>query len=146
MVALTPAILLSPTSLFKPYTSLLGAVALTVEATLPLPQLLTNYKRKGCKGFRPSVMVNWIVGDGFKMWYFLASAEGEVPLGFKVCGVFQAVCDLGLGVQWLVWGDGVEGGVGGVKELRSPPPEREGFEMGGLGVGSGSGMVAGGRI
>lgn len=128
-------LLLSPTAVFLPYTSILGYIALTVEATLPLPQLLANWHRRGCRGFRPSVIVNWIIGDSFKMWFFFASSAGEVPWAFKLCGIFQAVCDLGLGVQWFVWGDGpeVEGGYGAErggwreKVLKSPPPEREGF-------------------
>ena len=138
-------LLLSSTALFIPYTNLLGAIALAVEATLPLPQLLANWQRRGCAGFRPSVIANWVVGDSFKMWFFFTSAEGEVPWAFKACGIFQATCDLGLAMQYLVWGDGPQGqsGVGGVgKEVRSPPPEVEGFEMekmgsaaGGMGVG-----------
>jgi hypothetical protein len=141
-------IFFSTTNFFIPYTSLLGYIALTVEATLPLPQLLANWQRRGCKGFRPSVIANWIVGDTFKMWFFFASAPGEVPWAFKLCGVFQAVCDLGLGLQWFVWRDGppeVEGvsgftktvNVGGERGLfggreklvKSPPPERVGFEL-----------------
>jgi hypothetical protein len=131
-------LLLSSTSLFIPYTNLLGAIALAVEATLPLPQLLTNWQRRGCAGFRPSVIANWVVGDTFKMWFFFTSAEGEVPWAFKACGVFQAMCDLGLALQYLVWGDGPAGASGVGKEVRSPPPEMEGFEMekvGGGGVG-----------
>ncbi|KAF2646847.1 hypothetical protein P280DRAFT_465002 [Massarina eburnea CBS 473.64] len=119
---------LSHSSLFIPYTDVLGAVALSVEATLPLPQLLANYNRRGCRGFRPSVIANWIVGDTFKMWFFFASADGEVPWAFKICGVFQAVCDLGLGLQWFVWRDGPEEvgarGVWEEKVVKSPPPER----------------------
>ncbi|KAF1969611.1 hypothetical protein BU23DRAFT_512739 [Bimuria novae-zelandiae CBS 107.79] len=125
-------LLLCWTSVFIPYTSVLGMIALTVEATLPLPQLLANYQRRGCKGFRPSVIANWIVGDTFKMWFFFASPSGSVPWAFKICGIFQAVCDLGLGLQWFVWRDGPEGVAAvGDKELRSPPPERivESFEM-----------------
>lgn len=139
-------LLLSSSALFLPYTDLLGAVALAIEATLPLPQLLANWQRRGCKGFRPSVIANWVVGDTFKMWFFFASAKGEVPWAFKACGVFQATCDLGLALQYLVWGDGPEGvgASGWEKEVRSPPPEREGFdavkgegvaiEMGGVGA------------
>ncbi|KAL1592969.1 hypothetical protein SLS59_009438 [Nothophoma quercina] len=134
-------LLLSPTRLFVPYTELLGMVALAIEATLPLPQLLANWQRRGCKGFRPSVIANWVVGDTFKMWFFFASAKGEVPWAFKACGIFQATCDAGLAIQYLVWGDGPEGvsGVGREKELRSPPPERDGFaEKMGEGMGAGS--------
>ncbi|KAF2113660.1 PQ loop repeat protein [Lophiotrema nucula] len=110
---------LSPTRLFLPYTSLLGYVALGIEATLPLPQLLANYRRRGCKGFRLSVIINWLIGDVFKMWFFFASGSGEggVPFAFKACGVFQATCDMGLGLQFWMWGDGPGGpGSGGVLE------------------------------
>ncbi|KAF2272663.1 uncharacterized protein EI97DRAFT_470226 [Westerdykella ornata] len=103
-------ILISPSSepVFKAYANLLGYIALAIEATLPIPQLLANYRRRGCKGFRLSVVVNWILGDTFKMWFFFASGSGEggVPLAFKICGVFQALCDLGLGMQFWIWGDG----------------------------------------
>ncbi|KAF2871252.1 hypothetical protein BDV95DRAFT_495263 [Massariosphaeria phaeospora] len=134
--------LLSPTSVFLPYTSLLGYIALAIEATLPLPQLLSNYQRRGCRGFRPSVIVNWIIGDTFKMWFFFASATGEVPIAFKICGVFQALCDLGLGTQYWVWGDGPEGvdGAGREKAVVSPMVEGKGFveeKLGALGVGGG---------
>jgi len=122
---------MSSTPAFIPYTDLLGLVALTIEATLPLPQLLANWQRRGCKGFRPSVIVNWVIGDTFKMWFFFASSNGEVPWAFKACGVFQACCDLGLAAQYLVWGDGPLGveGLGREKEMRSPLPAEEGWSM-----------------
>lgn len=122
-------LLLSTTSYFIPYTDLLGMIALSIEATLPLPQLYANYSRKGCKGFRPSVIVNWVIGDTFKMWYFFTSPPGEVPLAFKACGVFQASCDLGLAAQYLYYGDGPVGvdGTGRDKEVRSPVPDTNGF-------------------
>lgn len=122
-------LLMSPTGAFIPYTDFLGMIALTIEATLPLPQLLANWQRKGCKGFRPSVIVNWVIGDTFKMWFFFASSSGEVPWAFKACGVFQACCDLGLAAQYLIWGDGPLGveGASRDKEVRSPLPEANGF-------------------
>jgi hypothetical protein len=122
-------LLVGSTRLFIPYTDILGAIALTVEATLPLPQLYANWSRKGCRGFRPSVIVNWVIGDTFKMWFFFASSSGEVPWAFKACGVFQATCDLGLALQYLVWGDGPEGvdGASREKEVRSPAPGDDAF-------------------
>jgi hypothetical protein len=141
--------LLSNTSLFIPYTDLLGMVALTIEATLPIPQLLANWQRRGCKGFRPSVIANWVVGDTFKMWFFFASAKGEVPWAFKACGIFQATCDLGLAAQYLVWGDGPAGvEAGRDKEATSPVPEIDNFaaeklgeSIGGVGIEMGSGRM-----
>lgn len=68
------------------------------------------------------------------MWFFFASSSGEVPWAFKVCGIFQASCDLGLAVQYLVWGDGPGG-----KEGASPVPEYIGLDGvqgdGGVGLG-----------
>lgn len=128
----------SSTALFLSYTNVLGMVALTIEATLPLPQLLANWRRRGCLGFRPSVIVNWVIGDTFKMWFFFASSDGEVPWAFKACGIFQACCDLGLAAQYLVWGDGPLGvdAASREKEMRSPVPEQDGRD-GGEKVGGG---------
>jgi hypothetical protein len=142
-------LLLSNTSLFIPYTDLLGMVALAIEATLPLPQLLANWQRRGCKGFRPSVIANWVVGDTFKMWFFFASAKGEVPWAFKACGIFQATCDLGLALQYLVWGDGPAGvEASRDKVATSPAPTIDGFaaeklgeSLGGMGIEMGEGTV-----
>lgn len=118
-------LLVSSTALFLPYTNALGVVALAIEATLPLPQLLANWQRRGCLGFRPSIIVNWVLGDTFKMWFFFASPDGEVPWAFKACGIFQACCDLGLAAQYLVWRDGPLGvdAASRPKEMRSPLPE-----------------------
>jgi hypothetical protein len=125
-------VLLGTSPLFLPYTALLGYVALAIEATLPLPQLYSNWKRRGCKGFRVSVIANWLVGDVFKMWFFFASGSGEggVPVAFKISGVLQMLCDIGLGVQWWVFGDGEEELVHGRGQ---PMPMKA--EFGGDGVG-----------
>lgn len=108
------------------YTSFLGYVGLAIEAMLPLPQLMANHNRRGCKGFRVSVIANWIVGDAFKMWFFFASGSGEggVPWAFKLCGIFQALCDLGLGAQWLYFGDGPEDVGGGFAHLKEALGEK----------------------
>ncbi|KAF1830192.1 PQ loop repeat protein [Decorospora gaudefroyi] len=139
-------VLLSSTRIFIPYTDLLGMVALTIEATLPLPQLRANWKRKGCKGFRPSVIVNWVIGDTFKMWFFFASSSGQVPWAFKACGIFQAACDLGLAGQYLVWGDGPPGvhPADREKELRSPVPD--GFLVEKMGMGHGGVEMVDGKV
>jgi solute carrier family 66, member 2 len=94
---------------FKFYAPLLGGVALAIEAVLPVPQLVANQRRRGCKGFRASVLVNWLVGDAFKMVFFFAKGTAEVPWAFKLCGVFQAACDVLLGVQFYVFGNGEPG-------------------------------------
>jgi hypothetical protein len=88
------------------WTSLLGYTALAIEATLPLPQIIANQRRRCCKGFRVSVLVNWLVGDAFKMVFFFVKDSSDVPWAFKLCGVFQAMCDMYLGFQYYMFGDG----------------------------------------
>ena len=92
--------------LFASWTTLLGYTALAIEATLPLPQILANQRRRGCKGFRVSVLANWLVGDAFKMVFFFVKDSSDVPWAFKLCGVFQAMCDCYLGLQYYMFGDG----------------------------------------
>lgn len=98
------------------YTQLVGYVGLAIEAILPLPQIFSNRRARSCKGFRVSVLANWLVGDTMKMSYFFTSAPGKVPWAFKACGIFQACCDAGLGVQWWIYGDGPE--VVGERDVR----------------------------
>ncbi|MCJ1392924.1 hypothetical protein MMC18_005796 [Xylographa bjoerkii] len=107
---LTLHLLLAPSpSTARAYTSLLGALGLTIEATLPLPQMWANHQSRSCKGFRLSVLANWLFGDAMKMGFFFLSDEGKVPWAFKACGCFQAACDVALGVQYWAYGDGGEG-------------------------------------
>ncbi|CAK4034070.1 pq loop repeat [Lecanosticta acicola] len=87
------------------YVVIQGYVALSVEAILPIPQILENRRIRSCKGFRLSVLVNWLIGDVFKMTYFFLS-DGGVPWAFKLCGLFQAACDCYLGVQYWMYGEG----------------------------------------
>lgn len=87
------------------FTALQGYVALTIEATLPLPQIVSNQRNRSCKGFRLSVLANWLIGDAMKMTFFFF-AESDIPWSFKLCGLFQACCDSYLGIQYLMFGDG----------------------------------------
>lgn len=87
------------------YVSLLGYLGLAIEALLPIPQILKNHNARSCKGFRLSVIINWLAGDSMKMSYFFLSKE-VVPWPFKLCGIFQACCDSYLGVQFYMYGDG----------------------------------------
>lgn len=91
------------------FVELQGFVALGIEATLPLPQILSNQRNKSCKGFRFSVLVNWLIGDVFKMSFFFLS-ESMIPWSFKLCGLFQAACDAYLGVQYWMYGEGEPSG------------------------------------
>lgn len=102
----------------KTYIQAQGFVALGVEAVLPIPQIIANQRAQSCKGFRLSVLINWLVGDVFKMSYFFM-AVGGVPLAFKLCGFFQAACDCYLGVQYWMYGEGGHESINGdVKDSR----------------------------
>ena len=90
------------------YTTLLGAIGLGIEALLPIPQLWQNWQSQSCRGFRLSVLVNWLFGDTMKMGFFFLSEPGMIPWSFKACGIFQALCDLGLGLQYWIYGEGLD--------------------------------------
>ncbi|KAK0615909.1 hypothetical protein B0T17DRAFT_360219 [Bombardia bombarda] len=99
-------LLLAPMpSVYPGYSALIGYVGLSIEATLPLPQIMANAKSQSCKGFRVSVLASWLLGDGMKMFWFFTS-KTQIPLAFKICGIFQAGCDAFLGVQYLMYGNG----------------------------------------
>ena len=91
--------------LYKPYSVLLGYIGLSIEATLPLPQIFVNAQSRSCRGFRFSVLATWLLGDAMKMFWFFTSTT-DIPLIFKVCGMFQASCDCFLGVQYWMYGEG----------------------------------------
>jgi len=83
------------------YVSILGFVALGLESTLPIPQLISNYKQKSLYGFRASVLLGWLGGDAFKTGYFFFQ---ESPLQFKVCAIFQLSIDCLIVVQRFYYG------------------------------------------
>lgn len=87
------------------YVNTIGYCALAIEATLPLPQILANHRRRSCQGFRLSVLINWLLGDVLKMSFFFLS-ESSVPWAFKLCGLFQFGCDMFLGIQYMQFGEG----------------------------------------
>ncbi|ROV90248.1 hypothetical protein VPNG_09901 [Cytospora leucostoma] len=91
--------------LYATYSMLLGYIGLSVEATLPLPQIFSNARCRSCKGFRVSVLASWLAGDAMKMFWFF-TATTEIPWAFKLCGIFQAFCDSFLGIQYLMYGNG----------------------------------------
>ena len=99
------------------YTALQGYISLGIEATLPLPQILSNHRNRSCKGFRLSVLANWLLGDAMKMSFFFL-AESTIPWSFKLCGCFQACCDAFLGVQYWMFGEGPVESVQGLERER----------------------------
>jgi len=94
-----------PVARSEVYIAFLGYAGLSIEAILPVPQIYSNQKAQSCKGFRLSVLVNWLAGDAMKMSYFFLSKE-YIPWAFRLCGIFQAMCDCYLGIQYWMYGEG----------------------------------------
>lgn len=90
------------------YITFLGYFGLAVEAILPIPQIVKNHKARSCKGFRLTVIANWLADDAMKMSYFVLSRQ-YVPWPFRLCGMFQACCDSYLGLQFYMYGEGLGG-------------------------------------
>lgn len=90
---------------YSAYSVFIGYLGLSIEATLPIPQLISNAQKQSCKGFRLSVLASWIGGDAMKVFWFFTSTSA-IPMAFKICGCFQAACDCLLGVQYFIYGAG----------------------------------------
>ena len=72
------------------YSTLLGALALGIEATLPIPQALQNWRTRSSSGLPWPILLAWFCGDGFKTVFSIARA---VPMPFIVCAGFQFSVD-----------------------------------------------------
>ncbi|KIY66726.1 hypothetical protein CYLTODRAFT_398244 [Cylindrobasidium torrendii FP15055 ss-10] len=83
------------------FVNILGFFALGLESTLPIPQLISNFKQRSLYGFRTSTLVGWFGGDGFKTVYFFLQ---QAPLQFKICSIFQLSIDVAIVIQRLVYG------------------------------------------
>lgn len=90
------SLLYLPFSSSSTFISLLGYLALGLESTLPIPQLISNYRRKSLAGFRASVLVGWLGGDSFKLLYFVFKGS---PAQFTSCAIFQLSIDLAILAQ-----------------------------------------------
>jgi len=77
-------------SSFETYSSILGALALGIEATLGIPQLLKIREQHSSKGFSKTLLLTWVLGDSFKTGYYLMNHS---PLPFIYCGSFQLFID-----------------------------------------------------
>ncbi|EPT00954.1 hypothetical protein FOMPIDRAFT_1023512 [Fomitopsis schrenkii] len=81
---------------------ILGMVALGVESTLPIPQMISNHKQRSLYGFRLSTLLGWVGGDAFKTVYFFVQNS---PLQFKICSIFQLSIDFVIVGQRLYFGN-----------------------------------------
>jgi len=86
----------------KVFISILGFVALGLESTLPIPQLISNYKQRSLYGFRLSALIGWVAGDSYKVVYFFVH---DSPIQFKVCAIFQLSVDMMIVIQRILYGN-----------------------------------------
>lgn len=71
------------------------------ESTLPIPQFISNYRRKSCYGFRSSTLAGWLFGDTFKTAYYFIRNN---PLQFKVTGIMTICWDVAVLSQRIYYG------------------------------------------
>ncbi|CAO3610300.1 unnamed protein product [Cunninghamella blakesleeana] len=76
----------------------LGMFSLAIEASLPLPQFISNFKRKSMAGFSLLVLASWFLGDSFKLFYFIYT---QAPIQFDICGGFQLSIDTLIVFQFI---------------------------------------------
>ncbi|PPQ65770.1 hypothetical protein CVT26_000371 [Gymnopilus dilepis] len=84
------------------FVAILGFFALGLESTLPIPQLMSNYRQRSLYGFRMSTLLGWLGGDAFKTAYFFLQ---QTPLQFRVCAVFQLSIDFAIIGQRIMYGN-----------------------------------------
>lgn len=84
------------------YNTILSYFSLGLESSLPLPQFLSNQSRRSLAGFRISVLLGWLFGDGFKTGYFIINSS---PLPFLIGGIFALAIDLAIVAQWKMFED-----------------------------------------
>jgi hypothetical protein len=91
------------------YVNILGLLGLSIEAVLPIPQILTIKQQQSVEGFRPSLLLAWIGGDISKLSFFALSSSngsGSVAPQFIICGSLQALFDLFIGIQYFMYSTG----------------------------------------
>ncbi|KAF9357750.1 hypothetical protein BGX26_003146 [Mortierella sp. AD094] len=95
------------------YVALLGLAALGIEATVPLPQAIQNYRSKSTAGFSPAILLMWVIGDSFKTYYYISTGAKYQFVG---CGIIQLCIDCVIITQTVIyskyWKDAMRRGDG----------------------------------
>ncbi|KAF9152662.1 hypothetical protein BG015_004907 [Linnemannia schmuckeri] len=82
------------------YVALLGLAALGIEATVPLPQAIQNYRSKSTAGFSPAILLMWVIGDSFKTYYYIST---HAKYQFVGCGIIQLCIDCVIIIQTVIY-------------------------------------------
>jgi len=73
------------------YFTILGSISLGTESLLATPQLYKNYQKQSTAGMSIMMVLGWLVGDLFKVFYFVLLSQ---PIQFIACGAVQVTVDL----------------------------------------------------
>ena len=57
----------------KIFSEALGTASATIESLLPTPQFLLIYRNKHTAGVSLVMILLWVVGDGFKVYYYISN-------------------------------------------------------------------------
>lgn len=79
---------------------MLGFAALLLESTVPLPQLILNFRHRSCEGLRLELWGSWLAGDIYKLFY---TFYYRTEIQFIVCAIIQIIFDLGIGIQIIYY-------------------------------------------
>ncbi|KAF9175471.1 hypothetical protein BGX21_002072 [Mortierella sp. AD011] len=82
------------------YVAVLGLAALGIEATVPLPQAIENYRSKSTAGFSPLILLMWVIGDSFKTYYYISTSAKYQFVG---CGIIQLCIDCVIITQTIIY-------------------------------------------
>lgn len=74
----------------KIFIEIIGYLALVIESTIGIPQIIENYKNKTTKNLSFFMIFIWLTGDTLKTLYFL---KFKAPIQFIICGLFQMIID-----------------------------------------------------
>ena len=95
-LAILTAFLAFLTNLFiqsELFVHTLGFVALCMEASLLLPQLIRNFERKSTLGLSVKMVVMMLCGDIFKTLYYFTR---NTPSQFYICSSLQCTVDIAI--------------------------------------------------
>ncbi len=85
---------------FGLYGQMIGYLSMSIEATLGLPQLISNYRTKSVEGLSFMMIGTWFLGDFFKTLYYVMEHQ---PFQFTMCGVVQLTVDILIILQIIAY-------------------------------------------
>lgn len=80
----------------KIYVNFLGSVSSFLEAIMPCAQILKMYQDKSSKNFSHVLILSWVFGDSFKVYYYFIT---KVPIQMLLSAIMQVVFDFVIIIQ-----------------------------------------------